>query len=108
VEAMLSHQITRAGEAVVDICGELDIATAKPAVTYVGHVIDRHHGPVIADLAGLGFCGASGLGALVRMARYTEQAGRWFGLASPRPSLVKIMRITRLNGRFLVIRRPPM
>jgi len=104
----LSHQITRAGEAVVDICGELDIATAEVAVRYVRHVIDRHYGPVIADLAALGFCDASGLGALVRMARYAEQAGRWFGLASPRPSLVKIMRITGLNRRFLILRRPPM
>jgi hypothetical protein len=41
VPLRLSHQVTRAGEAVVDMCGELDIATADLAVTYVGHVIDR-------------------------------------------------------------------
>ena len=81
----LSHQITRAGEAVVDICGELDIATAEVAVRYVRHVIDRHHGPVIADLAALGFCDASGLGALVRMARYAEQAGRVVRAGLPSP-----------------------
>ena len=107
VPLRLSHQITQAGEAVVAICGELDIATAEQAVRYVRHVIDRRRGPVIANLAALAFCDASGLGALVRMARYAEQADRSFALASPSPSLVKIMRITGLNRRFLVLRRPP-
>jgi len=35
------------------------------------------------------------------MAGYAEQAGCEFRLASPRPSLVKIMRITGLDRRFL-------
>ena len=38
------------------------------------------------------------------MARYAEQKGRPFRLASPRPSLVKIMRITGLDRRFLASR----
>jgi len=100
----LSHRIAPGGEAVVDICGELDIATAGVAVRYVSHVIDRHRGPVIADLAALAFCDASGLGALVRMAVHAEQAGCSFRLASPSPSLVKIMRITGLYCRFLTVR----
>ena len=103
----LGHRIAPGGEAVVDICGELDIATAEVAVRYVRDVIDRHRGPVIADLAALAFCDASGLGALVRMAVHAEQAGCSFRLASPSPSLVKIMRITGLYCRFLTLRRPP-
>ena len=47
------------------------------------------------------FCDAKGLAALVRMARYAEQKGRPFRLASPSPSLIKIMRITGLDRRFL-------
>jgi anti-anti-sigma regulatory factor len=35
------------------------------------------------------------------MAGYAEQQGCSFRLASPSPSLVKIMRITRLDRRFL-------
>jgi anti-sigma B factor antagonist len=93
----LSHQILAAGEAVVDIGGELDIATADVAVSYVRQIIDRHRGPVIVDLSALGFCDASGLGALLRMAGYAKQAGRPFRLASPSRSLVKIMRITGLD-----------
>jgi anti-sigma B factor antagonist len=103
----LSHRVARTGEAVVEIRGELDIATAAVAVTYVIHVIDHHRGPVIADLAALAFCDASGLGALLRMAHYAEHAGCSFRLASPRPSLVKIMRITRLDRRFPTLPAPP-
>jgi anti-sigma B factor antagonist len=72
------------------------------AVRYVSHVIDSHHGPVIVDLTALEFCDAQGLSALVRMAGCADRAGRPFRLVSPGPSVVKIMRITGLDRRFLV------
>jgi anti-anti-sigma factor len=97
----LSHRICPTGVAVVDLGGELDIASVEVAVSYVRDVIDRHRGPVIADLTALTFCDARGLAALVRMAGYAEQKGCPFRLASPSPSLVKIMRITGLDRRFL-------
>jgi anti-anti-sigma factor len=97
----LSSRISPAGEAVVAVGGELDIATAGVAVSYVRQVVDRHRGPVMVDLAALVFCDASGLSALLRMARYAKQTDRPFRLASPSPSLVKIMRITGLDHTFL-------
>lgn len=98
----LSHRILPTGEAIANIGGELDIATADIAVRYVTLVIDRHGGPLIVDLAGLAFCDAQGLSALLRMATCAERAGNPFTLASPRPSLVKIMQITGLDRRFLL------
>ena len=98
----LSHRICPTGEAVVDLDGELDFASADAAVCYVKDVIDRHPGPVIVDLAALVFCDARGLAALVRMAAYAEQKSCPFRLASPSPSLVKIMRITGLDRGFLI------
>ena len=71
---------------------------------YEGLVIDRYLGPVIVDLTALAFCDARGLAALVRMAGYAKQKGCPFGVASPSPSLVKIMRITGLDRRFLASR----
>ncbi len=97
----LSHRNCPTGEPVVDLDGELDIASAEAAVCHVKDVIDRHPGPVIVDLAALVFCDARGLAALVRMAGYAEQKSCVFRLASASPSLVKIMRITRLDRRFL-------
>jgi len=103
----LSHRISPAGEAIVDIGGELDIATAEPAVSYVRQVIDRHRRTVIVDLTALRFCDAKGLNGLLRLAGNAEQTGCPFRLASPRPSLVKIMRITGLDHKFLAPRQPP-
>jgi anti-anti-sigma factor len=97
----LSHRICPTGEAVVALGGELDIVSAEVAVNYVRDVIDRHGGPVTVNLTALAFCDVRGLAALVRMAGYAEQQGCSFRLDSPRPSLVKIMRITRLDRRFL-------
>jgi anti-anti-sigma factor len=102
----LSHRISLAGEAIVDLAGELDIASAEVAVSYVRDVIDRHGRPVIADLTALAFCDARGLAALVRMAGYAEQRGCTFQLTSPSLSLVKIMRITGLDRRFLAFQVP--
>lgn len=96
----LSHQIRPTGEAVVELSGDLDIATAEMAVSYVTDLIERQHGPVTADLTALAFCDARGLSALLRMANYAAQKDRPFRLASPSPSLIKIMRITGLDRRF--------
>jgi len=97
----LSHRTCPTGETVVDLGGELDILSAEVAVSYLRDIIDRHHGPVTVNLAALAFCDAKGLTALVRMSRYAEQKGCPFRLASPNPPLVKIMRITGLDRRFL-------
>jgi anti-sigma B factor antagonist len=95
-----SHEVRPAGEIVVRIAGELDIATADLAAAYVRDIVSRAGGPVIADVSGVRFCDVLGLGALARMARYAEQAGCPFRLASPRPSLAKLIRIAGLSHRF--------
>jgi anti-anti-sigma factor len=99
-----SYRVGPGGEIVVDLGGELDIVSAEAAVSYVRDVIDGCRGPVVVDLTALIFCDARGLGALLRMVGYAEQAGCEFRLTSPRPSLVKIMRITGLDRRFLASR----
>jgi anti-anti-sigma factor len=102
----LSHRICPTGEAVVELRGELDIASAEVAVSYVSDITDRHHGPVTVDLTALAFCDAQGLAALIRMASHAEEKGCSFRLASPSPSLVKIMRITGLDHKFRTSQAP--
>jgi anti-sigma B factor antagonist len=60
------------------------------------------------DLTALAFCDARGLAALLRMAGYAEQKGSPFRLASPSPSLIKIMRITGLGHRFRASQASPL
>jgi anti-sigma B factor antagonist len=102
----LSHRILPTGEAVADIGGELDIATADTVVSYLTQLIDRHRGPVIADLTALRFCDARGLSALLRVARHAEQGNHKFRVASPSPSLVKLLRITGLDRKLLGATEP--
>jgi anti-sigma B factor antagonist len=103
----LSCRVRRDGGAVVAIRGELDLATADRTVRYVSRVIDRHHGLVSADLSGLAFCDACGLGALIRIAGYAEQAGRRIEFIRPSRTLTRLMRLTGLYGR-LVVPAPPL
>ena len=88
------------GYQIVSMTGELDIATAEQAYSYISEIIDGRTAPVTVDLSGLTFCDASGLGALARIARHARQGGRQVALTSARPSLLKIMRITGLDRAF--------
>lgn len=96
----LSCQTGANGSRIVSLTGELDIATAEQAYSYISEVIDGRPAPVTVDLSGLTFCDASGLGALARIARHARQAGRQLMLASAGPSLLKIMRITGMDQAF--------
>lgn len=98
----LSHAIQPGGGAVIAISGELDLATADRTVRYVSEVIDHHDGPVSADLSGLRFCDACGLGALIRIAAYAQQSDRGVALLRPSAALMRIMRITGVGSRLLV------
>ena len=96
----LSCQTGANGYQIVSVTGELDIATAEQAYSYISEVIDGRTAPVTVDLSGLTFCDASGLGALARIARHARQKGRQLMLTSARPPLLKIMRITGLDRAF--------
>jgi anti-sigma B factor antagonist len=96
----LSCQTGANGYQIVSVTGELDIATAEQAYSYISEIIDGRPAPVTVDLSGLTFCDASGLGVLARISRHARQAGRQLKLTSVRPSLLKIMRITGLDRVF--------
>ena len=100
----LSCRTDADGYQVVTVTGELDIATAEQAYTYISGVIDDRPAPVRVDVGGVTFCDASGLGVLARIARHARQAGRQLRLSSARPSLLKIMRITGLDRAFPELR----
>ena len=96
----LTHRILLTGEAAVEIGGELDLDTAEQAFRYVQRVINGHRGPVVVSLAGVSFCDARGLRALVRMANYADQANRPFRVTGASPRLTKLMHMTGLDSKF--------
>lgn len=98
----LSCRLMAGGFAEVSIRGELDLATADRTVRFVSEIIDRHEGTISADLSGLTFCDACGLGALIRIAAHAERAGRTLELTKPSRAVTRIMRITGVDERLLV------
>jgi anti-sigma B factor antagonist len=100
----LSSRMGPDGYQVISVAGELDIATAEKAYTYISEIIDSWPVPVTVDLSGLTFCDASGLGVLAKAARHARQAGRQLSLTSARPSLLRLMRMTGLDGAFPELR----
>ena len=103
----LQYQRAADGHAMVTVHGELDIATAAHAHAYLRAVLDSDKkGKVTLNLADLTFCDAAGLGVLARVASHARRTGRSVRLASPRPGLVRIMRITGMDAAFPEIRTP--
>jgi anti-sigma B factor antagonist len=104
----LACQVTPDGKAIVRVRGELDIATADQAYTYLRDVVDHQDGPVLMNLSELTFCDAAGLGVLARVAGHARRSGRSLRLTSARPALLRIMRITGLDEAFPEVRDNPL
>ena len=102
----LTYLVTTEGKATVRMRGELDIATADQAHTYLRDVVDSQGGPVTMNLSELTFCDAAGLGVLARVAGHARRCGRALELTGVRPALIKIMAITGMDETFPEIRNP--
>jgi anti-sigma B factor antagonist len=102
----LAYQVAADGQATVRVRGELDIATADQAYSYLRDVVDSQDGPVTMNLSELTFCDAAGLGVLARVAGHARRAGHSLKLTAARPSLVRIMRITGMDEAFPEVRSP--
>lgn len=81
---------------------ELDLLTADRLVEQGCAALARQPRLLLLDLAGLSFCDARGLGALVRIANQADAAGCRYGLIAPRAPVAKILRIGDLNRRLPV------
>ncbi len=103
----LGYQRTADGQAMVNVRGELDIATAEQAHAYLRRMMDgEKKGKVTLNLADLTFCDAAGLGVLAKVAGYARRTGRTLRVSGARPSLLRIMRITGMDEAFPEIRTP--
>lgn len=102
----LAYEVSADGKATVAVRGELDIATADQAYTYLRDVVDSQGGPVLMNLSGLSFCDAAGLGVLAKVAAYARRSGRSLKLTAARPALLRIMAITGMDEAFPEVRNP--
>ncbi len=102
----IAHHVAPDGKATVRVRGELDIATADQAYSYLRDLVDSQDGPVLMNLSELSFCDAAGLGVLARVAGHARRCGRSLKLTAARPALLRIMAITGMDEAFPEVRNP--
>ncbi|MFB4313880.1 STAS domain-containing protein [Actinomadura sp. 21ATH] len=89
---------------VVQMDGELDLATAAAFADRVGELISVGRAPRIAlEVSRLRFCDSSGINALIRLWKRAAAAGGQVVLVRPPQTLVTVLATTGLD-RFLRIR----
>jgi len=100
---LLTVTVTDRGhDVVIEVAGELDFGTMDTLLEVVQPPVGEGRS-VVLDLAELGFCDSTGLGALVRLHKQAQDAGGALCLARVRPQIMSTIRLTMLH-RLLVIR----
>lgn len=88
---------TGPGPRVVQVHGEIDLATAGRLRDQLTEILHRHTPRIILDLSAVTFCDSSGLAAMLGTARRAQLLDGELVLASPTPHLRKILRLTGLD-----------
>jgi anti-sigma B factor antagonist len=85
---------------VVEITGEIDVHTVGELRTILLALADEGLTHIVADFAGVRFCDAAGLGALVAVNNRVTESGGTLRLIGVRPAQRRILQITRLDRLF--------
>jgi anti-anti-sigma factor len=102
---LLTTRVTeRSGCLLVAVDGELDLGTADQLHEILEPAIAAGVGPVVLDLAELGFCDSAGLAVLVKT--HNVLAGQDRRLVVARPSTA-VARVLELSGLSQVITTAP-
>ncbi|MET7967594.1 STAS domain-containing protein [Micromonospora sp. NPDC005305] len=85
------------GWTVVEVRGELDMATAPQLRDGLQQLVDAGDRQVVLDMAGVGFLDSSALGALVLIFKSLREVGGRLGLASVQPAVRSVLRVTSVD-----------
>jgi anti-anti-sigma factor len=88
---------SQAGVLVVSPVGEVDVASADVLRDATRDAVAAARRGVVVDLAGVSFCGSTGLVVLMDARRNAEEAGVWFGTADGPPIVRRVLEITQLG-----------
>ncbi|MDL4818538.1 STAS domain-containing protein [Actinomadura opuntiae] len=93
---------------VVELGGELDVATAPAVIDQVSRLLTMVSPPRIAlDLTQVTFCDSSGLNAFVRLWKRAAAAGGELVLLRPRLRVAELLTRTRVDGHVRVCEELP-
>jgi anti-sigma B factor antagonist len=86
--------------AVAAVSGEIDVYTAPALREKLIDLVDSGVTEVIVDMAQVGFCDSTGLGALVAAQNYARDRDAALSLAAAQERVLKVLRITGLDQVF--------
>ena len=98
-EASLSV-LSRPGFTVARLEGDFDIASTPALRERLLSVLGPGVRLLIIDLSGVPFCDVSGLAVLIGTQRRARGLGITVRLASPRPQMAKLLRVTGLESHY--------
>jgi len=87
------------GSPLVELRGELDMATAAQLEAALGRVIDRNTHRIVVDASGLEFADSSAIALLVRLANAVEDVE----IRRPRELLREVIKRMGLNDRLRMV-----
>lgn len=96
----LSVEAHRTGCAVVVATGELDLAGARRVLDRMDRLVTEGRDRIVLDMAGVSFCGAQAMSALVRTRARAQRAGGWLRLAAVPPHVRRVFERTDLDRLF--------
>jgi anti-sigma B factor antagonist len=85
------------GCTVLEVRGELDLATSPQLREGLQRLVDAGDRQVVVDLAGVGFMDSSGLGALVVMFKALRAVGGRLCLAGVQPAVQSVLTVTSVD-----------
>jgi anti-sigma B factor antagonist len=94
--------LSRPAVTIARLEGELDIATTPTLRERLLGVFSPGMRLLIIDLSGVSFCDVSALAVLVATRRRARGLGVTVRLASPRPQMAKLLRVTGLDQCFTI------
>lgn len=89
-------------EVVVEVRGELDVATSPDLRATLHPVAVAGPPRVVVDLSGVSFIDSTGIGVLVTALKQVRARGGQMVLRSPQPMVRKVLAITGLDRVFTI------
>jgi anti-anti-sigma factor len=93
----------RSAPTTIRLSGEIDIYTSPMLRERLMEVLESSTRLLVLDLSRVAFCDATGLSVLVGVRRRAQSMGITVALASPRPGMTKLLRITGLDRSFPIL-----
>jgi anti-anti-sigma factor len=86
--------------------GEIDVATADSLIDAATSALHASTRLLILDLAGVTFCGAAGITALIKIHRIASAAGASLALANVGTPVQHVFDLVHLNGILAALHTP--